>query len=62
MAICVAAPAVPVAVNVTGEPVSPAEVINSQAGEIFRLNLESQTLNSFTDLETNRFECWVAAN
>lgn len=36
--------------------------INSQAREIFRLNLASQKLNSFTDLGTNHFECWVAAN
>lgn len=36
--------------------------INSQATEIFCLNLESQKLNSFAELGTNRFGCWVAAN
>lgn len=36
--------------------------INSQAGEIFRLNLDSQKLSSFAEVGTNRFESWVAAN
>ena len=36
--------------------------INSRAREIFRLNLDSQKINSFAKLGTNRFEYWVAAN
>ena len=37
-------------------------LINSQAGEIFRLNLDSQKLSSFAEAGTNRFESWVGAN
>lgn len=36
--------------------------INSQAGEIFRLNLESQKISRFANSGTNRFDCLVAAN